>query len=151
MAPRAPKPLAAKPAPKAEPASQIRAAPTKATPTKVIAAPAAEKPGAARPPSGKPAVAVYKVKDLLDAVATATGGKKRDVKQIVDATLAELATALKRGADLNLPPLGRARVAKAADREGTAILTLKLRLGNPDKSGAKPGSKHPLAEGGEDS
>lgn len=70
-----------------------------------------------------------KVKDLIDAVAAATGGKKSDVRQAVEATLDAIGKALATGSDLNLPPLGKLRVAKS---NGT-VLTLKLRLADGPK------------------
>lgn len=97
--------------------------------------------------NAKIGAAAFKLRDLVEAVAASTGGKKPEVKQTVEATLSALAEALKRGDDLILPPLGRARVAKAAGKDGAAVMTLKLRLGG----GGKADAKQPLADDGEDS
>lgn len=105
---------------------------------------AAVKPAAQ--PAIKAAGTAFKVKDLVGAVAAATGGKKPDVRTAVAATLSALADALARGADLNLPPLGRVRVAKTAGKDGAAVLTLKLRPFNAGKD--RP--KQTLADDGED-
>lgn len=133
MAPRTPKTTektAAKPAKAAKPAAKSK--------------PAAEKPElkvvTAEPATGA-AVAVVKLKDLIDSVATATGGKKPDVKKTVEATLAALGEALATGKALTVPPLGKLRVVK---NKGPA-LTLKLRLAD----GAKAAGLG-LADDGED-
>ena len=94
----------------------------------------------------------YKMKELLTAVAQKSSAKKKDVKEIVDATLAEITAALLRGQALSLPPLGNLRVAKTQEKDGAMLLALKLRIG-PD-SGSKArikGAKDALAADGEDS
>jgi nucleoid DNA-binding protein len=138
MAPRTTKPAAEKPV---KPAAKVKPG-----------ADAAQKPARSdAKPTAKPAAATkaeaFRLKDLLEAVANATGGKRPEVKKTVEATLAGLAEALKRGTDLNLPPLGRIRVAKAAGKDGAPAMTLKLRLAGADK----PAGKQALAEDGEDS
>ena len=131
------KPVAkAKPAVKAKPLTVVKAG----KPAKMQARSAKPEAAAARKEA-------FRLKDLVAEVAEATGGKKPDVKRTVEATLAALAGALGRGTDLAVPPLGRARVVKAAGKDGAAVLTLKLRLGGADTSGAKLG----LADDGEDS
>ncbi len=120
--------------PKDKPAAAAKRAPAKA-----VAKPAAPK---ANPDKAR----AFRLKDLVEAVVAATEMKKPDAKRAIEATLATLASALKRGDDLNLPPLGRARVAKTADKDGASTLTLKLRLGGS----AKPGAKQPLADAGEE-
>ena len=157
MAPRKPEPpddktvKAAKPARAAKASTPAELASTPAKPAakagkatlKVVAKAAtpakadAGKPGADK---GEGAMAM-KLKDLVDAVVTATGAKKPDAKKAVEATLSALAGALKSGAALALPHLGKLRVAKTA---GTT-LTLKLRLADASKAGGKP-----LADDGED-
>jgi nucleoid DNA-binding protein len=141
MAPRTTKPAAEKPV---KPAAKVKPG-----------ADAAQKPArSATKPTAKPSkpaaatkAEAFRLKDLLEAVANATGGKRPEVKKTVEATLAGLADALKRGSDLNLPPLGRIRVAKAAGKDGAPAMTLKLRLAGADK----PAGKQALAEDGEDS
>ena len=125
-----------KPAPKAKGAATAKAT------AKVSAAETAKTP--ATPAAKAPA---FKLKDLVSAVADSTGARKPDVRQMVEATLAALASALQSGADLAVPPLGRARIVKSESRNGAAMMTLKLRLGAADK----PGSKQTLAADGEDS
>ena len=83
-----------------------------------------------------------KLKDLIEAVATATGGRKPDVKAAVEATLAVLGEALATGKALTVPPLGKLRVGK---NKGPA-LTLKLRLADSAKAAGLA-----LADDGEDS
>lgn len=133
MAPRTPKTTEkteAKPAKAAKPAAKPKAVAEKPE-LKVVTADTAI----------ASAVAVVKLKDLIDSVATATGGKKSDVKKTVEATLAALGEALATGKALTVPPLGKLRVVK---NKGPA-LTLKLRLAD----GAKAAGLG-LADDGED-
>ena len=92
--------------------------------------------------ASRPNPAALKLKDLVDAVAGTTGGRKPDVKAAVEATLAAMSEALAAGKALTLPPLGKLRVVKT---KGPA-LTLKLRRAD----GGKP-SGLALANDGEDS
>lgn len=125
MAPRTPKDTEKKPA-KAE------------KPAKARAKPAAEPTEATAP---EPAGGLIKLKDLIDSVATRTGGKKPEVKAVVEATLAALGEALATGKALVVPPLGKLRVVK---NKGPA-LTLKLRLADGAKAAGLT-----LADDGED-
>jgi hypothetical protein len=63
----------------------------------------------------------------------------------VEATLAAISAALKSGADLSLPPLGKLRIARTTG----SVLTLKLRQAGAGKGDEKAGAK-PLADDGED-
>lgn len=129
---KAPKPKAAKPA-AVKPAA---AKPAAAKPAlKVVAKPAEAAPAKAS------AKASLKLTELVERVADATGAKKPEAKKSVEATLAALSAALHAGTDINLPPLGKLRVARTAG----SVLTLKLRTGAGEKAGAKP-----LADDGED-
>lgn len=135
MAPRTPKDTetkaakaakATKPAPKAKAAATAAAKPE----LKVVAPPATEAKAGG-----------LKLKDLIDSVASATGGKKPEVKKTVEATLAALGEALATGKALTVPPLGKLRVVKT---KGPA-LTLKLRLAEGAKAAGLA-----LADDGED-
>lgn len=71
---------------------------------------------------------LIKKPELLEAVVARTGLKKRDVKPAVEAALAVLGDALREGAEVNLPPLGKLRVVKTRALDGGAVaMTLKLR------------------------
>ena len=85
---------------------------------------------------------MLRIRDLVDAVTEASGGKKKDVREIVEATLTVLGDALARGDDMNLPGLGRTRIARTIERDGASHLTLKLRRG-PHKTKTE---KEPLAD-----
>lgn len=97
----------------------------------------------AKAPAGKGGS--LKKKELIDRVVAATGGKKKDVKEVVEATLSVLGAALQGGEGLNLPPFGKARVAKSKGEGAASALTVKLR-----GAGAKKDRKQPLADAGED-
>lgn len=128
MAPRTPKDPETKPA---KAAKAAKAKPAAKPSLKVVEAEA----------EAATAQVGLKLKDLIDSVATATGGKKPDVKKTVEATLAALGEALATGKALSVPPLGKLRVVK---NKGPA-LTLKLRLADGAKAAGLA-----LADDGED-
>lgn len=108
------------------------------TPKTPNSKPTADKAGTNAAPEG----ATVKLKDLVDQVSAATGAKKADVRRTVEATLTALGAALAAKSTLVVPPLGKLRVAKAAD----GVLTLKLR-----QTEAQRGAGLALAEDEEDS
>ena len=127
-------------APKASPAAQpdlpeADAVPPEPTPEPVV--PAARLRG----PS-------LRIKGLVDRVAATTGGKRKEVKQTVEATLTALGDALAGGEELNLPGFGRIRVARSAQRDGASHMTLKVKRG-PHKKRDNDETE-PLADDGED-
>jgi len=92
-------------------------------------------------------VAQMKVKDLIDRVAAASDHNKKDVRAIVEATLAELGRALEAGEILNLPPFGRVRIANQKSDASGQMMTLKLRRGGEKKPAKNDGEA--LAEADE--
>lgn len=112
-------------------------------PAKAAAVKPAAKPAPKEAEAAAPALAVgtVKLKDLVDGVAAATGGKKPEVRKTVEATLAALGEALATGKALTVPPLGKLRVVK---NKGAA-LTLKLRIAEGAKAAGLA-----LADDGED-
>lgn len=106
---------------------------------------------AAKPEASKPtAGATLKARDLIARVAEATGGKVKDVKPMVEATLAELGKSLDAGETLVLPPLGRLRITPAKTEGAAGPMKLKLKRGGAAGAKKNP-EKEALAEGGEDS
>ena len=90
-----------------------------------------------------------KKKELVARVVAALDGKKKGgVKEIVEATLAAMGEALQKGESLNIPPFGRARVAKQKGEGADQMTTVRLR-GAGSKNAPK-GGKQALAEVGED-
>lgn len=96
-----------------------------------------------------------KLKELVEAVTTATNGKKKDVKAVIEATLASLGVALSKGRDLNLPPLGKAKVGRQMDQASGELIVIKLHRGGAKgagagagkgKGGAEKAAKEALAE-----
>ena len=99
-------------------------------------------------PKGEP----VKMKEFLAAVVEKTGAKKKDAKDVLDAALAEIATALVAGKSLSLPPLGNLRVAKTQEKGGATMMVLKLRMGGSGGGGeGGKGAKDTLAEDEADS
>lgn len=98
-------------------------------------------------PSLRPASAgdAFRKKDLIDKVTAITGANKSTVRNIVEATLVALGDALTNGAMLNLPPLGKAKVSRAAEAGSGKAMTIKLR--RPTSAGAgKAQTNHALAD-----
>ena len=89
-----------------------------------------------------PATPSISLRNLVDTVAAATGQKKPDAKKAVEAVLAAIGAGLAAGSSLNVPPLGKVRVAKAKG----SVLTLKLRLADASRAAGLA-----LAEDEEDS
>lgn len=78
-----------------------------------------------------------KLKELIEHVVKATGGKKKGVKEIVEATLATVGDALSKGHDLHLPPLGKAKVGRQKDKAVGELLVVKLHRGGARHGGGK--------------
>lgn len=136
------KPASAKPAARRSAAKAAAAKPVR---------PAATAEDGTTPNAATSAAAVsgaLRLKGLIERVAATTGGKKKAVKDIVEATLAELSKALEAGEPINLPGLGRIRVKAAKEGSTPAAMTLKRRAGARGE-GKKKVEKEPLAEGGE--
>lgn len=123
------KPAAAKPAKKSASPAKAKAAPLKAVPEVSAVA----ESSAATALVVKPASQALKLKDLVERVAKASGAKKNGLKEIVEAVLAEMGQALSEGKELNLPPLGKAKV----NRQKGDLLVVKLKRSGGEKSGKK--------------
>jgi nucleoid DNA-binding protein len=135
------KPAGAKP----KVAGKAAAKPVVTPPLQVVAPTAAPDVAEATP---KAAAAQLRKKELINRVMDVVGGKKKGVKEIVEATLSVLGEALQKGEALNIPPFGRAKVARQKGEGRTSSMTVKLR-GAGEKN-APRGPKEALAEVGED-
>lgn len=154
--PRAPAEKAAKPAKTRTPGPRAMA--ESATPpsrTEVAVAPDSAAPAAAAEPvviaAAAPAEATgpqLKVKELLERVCARAGTRRKEAKDIVEATLAVLGEALANGEALNLTGLGKARVSRQKDTRGGELLVVKIRRGDkPEKpAGSKKAAKEALAD-----
>lgn len=89
----------------------------------------AKAPVVAPAPAGSP----LKMKALVDQVAELTGGKKKDVRETLEAAFGAMGAALSQGQDLHLPPLGRARVGRVKDVAKGRMLVLRLRRDTADE------------------
>lgn len=91
-------------------------------------APAPDKSTASPPNAAKLANAnALKKKDLIDQVLAKTGAKKKLVKDVIEATLTVLGDALSKGAMLNLPPFGKAKVSRPQVAGTGNAMTVKVR------------------------
>lgn len=70
---------------------------------------------------------VLQKRQFLNAVAQRSGMRPAQIKDVVEATLAELGDAIASGQTLALPPLGRARVNRQKDLSGSEVIILRLR------------------------
>lgn len=75
-----------------------------------------------------------KRKELIDLVVARSGMKKRDVKPVVDSMLEVLGQTLGEGREFNLPPLGKLKVQRMKDNDGTQVMVAKIRLQDSQKS-----------------
>lgn len=80
---------------------------------------------------------VMRKKELIDAVVTHSGMKKKDVKPIVESTLEVLAAALAEKRELNLQPLGRVMIRREKQVRNGRVLVAKIRQsdGGPGPEG----------------
>lgn len=108
-----------------------------------------ETPMEAETPAATESAPSVKLKDLVARVAEATGAKKPQVREIVEATLKEIGLSLDKGETLSLLPLlGRMSVNRTKELEQGVMMLVKLRRG----TGApveKNTAAEPLAEVGE--
>ena len=138
------KPAAAKP----KVAGKATAKPVVTPPLQVVAPIAAPDADEAAPKAQKSAAAQLRKKELISRVMDVVGGKKKGVKEIVEATLSVLGEALQTGEALNIPPFGRAKVARQKGEGRTSSMTVKLRGAGEKNAPRAP--KEALAEVGED-
>lgn len=130
-------------------AAAPRAGGPKAAAPKTAAPKGAAAKGAAKArPAPKPApteadadtgAAALRKKDFVERVLEAAGAvNKAQAKAVVDHVLAELGAALAKGESLILPPLGKLKVTKRAEKAGAGHVTVKVKTstGHADK-GAK--------------
>jgi DNA-binding protein HU-alpha len=88
-----------------------------------------EKPSAAAKAKEKGNGKGLKKKVLVERVVEKTGAKKSVVRDVTEALLAEIGTALSKGEGINLPPLGKAKVNRHKEKDGGEILVVKFRRG----------------------
>ncbi len=82
--------------------------------------------GAAESAAGEEA-GNYRLRDLVDEVAGATGLRRRDARLAAEAVLAAIGAAIDRHEVLALPPLGRLRYGGAQRSAESQVVVLKLR------------------------
>ena len=71
--------------------------------------------------------AIVKKPELVDRIVAQSGLKKKDVKPVVEATLAVLSKTLLDGEELQIPPLGKVKILQTKDAENAKILKVKIR------------------------
>ncbi len=73
---------------------------------------------------------LVKKKEIYDHVTVATGLRRREVREAVDATFAYLFDCVSDGKDVQCPPLGKLRVIRKGDGEDAKVI-YKLVLQKP--------------------
>ncbi|MEI2686947.1 MAG: HU family DNA-binding protein [Cypionkella sp.] len=91
------------------------------------------------------------MRDLVNRVSEAHDHKKKDIKEIIETALAEMAKALDNNENMMLPSLGKVRIVRQGDVATGVPMTLKLRRSNPASSTEVADDKDSLAQDGEDS
>ena len=86
-------------------------------------------------------------KQIYDHVTVATGLRKREVRESVDATLAYFHQVLSEGHELQIPPLGKIRVIERGEGENAKLIyKVQLQKAKEDKKD-DAGGKEALADG----
>lgn len=127
---------------KAAPKAPVAPKPEPAAPATVVDAPV---PVVLGPVMRKP--------ELINAVVEKSGLKKKDVKPIVEATLAVLGAALQDNRELNLQPMGKIKVNREKKKPNGKVMIARIRQSqdlpsqsaNPDPKDVDPGVAPPPA------
>ena len=69
--------------------------------------------------------------ELINMVVEQSGMKKKDVKPVVEATLAVLGDVLARGQEMNLQPFGRLKVNNTKDLAKSQVHSVRIRQSKP--------------------
>ena len=116
-----------------------------AAPAETVQTEASQAPASSQEATGAGAQALRK-KELIERVIAQSGMKKKDVKPVVEATLAVLGEALAKHEDLNLRPMGKLVIQRTKDVGNGEVLIARIR-----RPAEKPADtpKDPLAEAAE--
>ncbi len=98
--------------------------------------------------AGAPAPVALRKRALIDRVVAVSGMKKKDVKPVVEATLAVLGDALSNEEPMNLQPLGKVMINRRKEVNNGEVLITRIR--RSVQSGKLPATP-PLAEPAEES
>ena len=143
---KTPAKAAVKPAAKAAVKSATKPATKPAARSTAKPASSASAPAAApQPITASLDTNTLRTRDLVARVAEATGAKAKDLRQAVEATLAELGKALDQGQTLQLPPLGKLMISPRKSDDATGPIKLKLRRAT-EPAQRKNSKKEALAE-----
>ncbi|MGC9371317.1 MAG: HU family DNA-binding protein [Paracoccaceae bacterium] len=100
-------------------------------------------PADAEPGAGPSPDRFLRKKELIERVVTQSGLKKKDVKPVVEATLAVLGEALAKQEPMNLQPFGKLIVNRRKEQPNAEVLITRIR--RPRQSVEEVG-KDPLAD-----
>ncbi len=82
---------------------------------------------------------MVKKKDIYDHVTIATGLRKREVREAIDATFAFMFETLSAGKDVHCPPLGKIRVISKGEGDNAKVMyRLNIRKAGKAKSEDAP-------------
>ncbi len=83
-----------------------------------------------------------KKKELIEAVVTRSGIKKKDAKPVIEAMLAVLGEELAQGREMNLKPLGKVKINRIKQLSNARVIMCRLRQNDPGENPVKD----PLAD-----
>ena len=87
-----------------------------------------------------------KRKEFIDLVVARSGMKKKDVKPVVEAMLEVLGQSLSDGREFNLPPLGKLKVQRMKENDGTQVMVAKIRLQDNSSDDRDPSGDNDSSE-----
>lgn len=92
-------------------------------------------------------------REMIDLVVERAGGKRKEVKQAVEATLAILGEALASGRELNLQPLGKMRINRVEEKANGRVIFCRFRQSAKNVAGMSDDAENdpddPLADAAE--
>lgn len=97
----------------------------------------------AAPNSPNTDITVVRRGAIIDDVVASTGMRRSDVKDMLEATLSSLAGHLSDNTVLQLPPLGKIRVARVRTTEAGKVVTCKVRVKPTALDAGQTSSSHP--------
>lgn len=81
-----------------------------------------------KPETSKPEAPEISKKELLERVVDESGMKRSDVRQVLDATLRVLGTAIGEGATIAAAPLGKIKVTRSKETPNGKLAVCRVKL-----------------------
>lgn len=75
-----------------------------------------------------PIVKALTRKEFIDQLVEVTGGRKGEVRDLLDATLRLLSESIQEYDEVNIPPLGKIKVARRKDVPNGKVVNMRVRI-----------------------